>query len=259
VFDLLNGYPDSDGDGWGDSCDCRPLLASAHPGAPEICDGADSNCDGAVLLLEADADADGYALCRNDCDDGNPLRHPGAVEACNRIDDDCDGVLPSAEADLDQDGLAVCEGDCLDSNPLVRPGLPEVCRNAIDDNCDGRIDNQEAACVSPSCVAIALGTPGSDPTLTLGNPLACPLGTTLPRAIDLIWGNVADLRIAGGQVHLGTVNAIACGQIAAKYLFDPQPPAIGKSDFYLARETGQTSYGTGTGGLPRRPDAADCP
>jgi cysteine-rich repeat protein len=259
VFDVLNGYPDSDGDGFGDACDCRPLLASAHPGAPEICDGADSNCDGAVLLVEADADADGYAVCRSDCDDGNPLRHPGAAEACNRIDDDCDGVVPSAEADLDQDGLASCEGDCLDSNPAVRPGIPEVCRNGLDDNCNGRIDNQEAACVSPSCVGIALGAAGSDPVLTLGNPLACPTGFTLPRPIDLIWGNVADLRIANGQVHLGTVTPIACGQIAAAYLFDPQPPAIGKSDFYLARETGQASYGSGTGGLPRRPDAADCP
>ncbi len=43
---------DRDGDGFGPGCDagddCRPLDASAHPGAAETCDGVDDDCDGVV-------------------------------------------------------------------------------------------------------------------------------------------------------------------------------------------------------------------
>ena len=38
--------PDSDGDGIPDDSDCAPTDAAIFPGAPEACDGVDSNCDG---------------------------------------------------------------------------------------------------------------------------------------------------------------------------------------------------------------------
>jgi hypothetical protein len=150
-FDVLNGYPDGDGDGWGDICDCQPSVASAHPEAAEICDGVDSNCDGAVLFEEADADADGHAVCQNDCADDDVNRHPGAAEICNRLDDDCDGLLPPNEVDGDSDGFTSCEGDCRDAHANVFPGATEICGNTLDDNCNGVLDCQEPDCSPEEC------------------------------------------------------------------------------------------------------------
>ena len=42
--------------------------------------------------------------------------------------------------DADADGLTTTQGDCDDSNPQVYPGAPEIPDNAVDDDCDGAID-----------------------------------------------------------------------------------------------------------------------
>jgi Putative metal-binding motif/Secretion system C-terminal sorting domain/Pregnancy-associated plasma protein-A/HYR domain/Receptor L domain len=102
-------YKDLDGDGYTDgvtqvSCsqptcfvatattgDCNDNDGTIHPGASELCDGLDNDCDGNVPANEADADADGYRICDGDCDDTNAAVNPGATEVCNGIDDDCDG------------------------------------------------------------------------------------------------------------------------------------------------------------------------
>ena len=38
--------PDADGDGTPDAADCAPTDAAVHPGAAEVCDGRDNDCDG---------------------------------------------------------------------------------------------------------------------------------------------------------------------------------------------------------------------
>ena len=129
-------YGDSDGDGYGgqqyqlDACeaapgfvantdDCDDLDATSYPGASEVCDDADNDCDGDVdegvgTSWYEDADSDGYGngsvsavSCDTpsgyvgnalDCDDFNAATHPGSYEICDSADNDCDG-------DVDEDAI----------------------------------------------------------------------------------------------------------------------------------------------------------
>jgi len=129
---------DCDGDGVGDLCD------RDRPGAAEVCDGRDNDCDGEVDEV-ADGDRDGVAGRRGgwtDCDDDDPLVKPGGFESCNGQDDDCDG-LTDEETDADRDGHdgILCGGDdCDDTRADVHPGREEDCWNEVDDDCDGVVD-----------------------------------------------------------------------------------------------------------------------
>ena len=196
-LELLTYYADVDADGFGgellgDFCsqpsgsslidgDCDDFNEQVHPGANELCNGIDDDCDGETdedaggIEYFADADADGYGstslglFCTQpagssaqdgDCDDTNAAINPGAAEVCNDIDDDCDGetdenvVFQDYYLDSDGDGYGsellgnLCAqpdnaslngDDCDDSNPNIHPGATEQC-NGIDDNCDGNTD-----------------------------------------------------------------------------------------------------------------------
>jgi Putative metal-binding motif len=134
-------FPDSDGDTHGnprgasarcstplrsrwatDGSDCDDANAAVFPGAPERPNGLDDNCDGDI-----DEGLEGRRAFGPDRDgDGSPAAQPEifAVEA------------PFGYADKQ----GVSPFDCNDTNPAIRPGAPEYC-NAIDDNCNGRVDD----------------------------------------------------------------------------------------------------------------------
>ena len=138
--DVANGfstlwYADIDEDGYGDpatevttcepddglvdvSDDCDDALAEINPGATELCDDIDQDCDGDVAngfstLWYADIDEDGFGdpatevtTCEpddglvdvgDDCDDAVAEINPSATEICDDIDQDCE---PSNECDL---------------------------------------------------------------------------------------------------------------------------------------------------------------
>lgn len=114
------GETDQDGDGWPEPEDCDDTNASVWPGADEVCDEQDQDCDGEVDegSLYLDSDGDGYgdaevswALCEapdgavsnsEDCDDTDAEANPGATETWyDGGDADCDGA---DDYDADADG-----------------------------------------------------------------------------------------------------------------------------------------------------------
>lgn len=171
---------DIDQDGFYADEDCNDEAASIHPGADEVCDGIDNNCDeqvdeGVQQVYYADLDHDGVggstvvtacslpsgaSTITGDCRDTNDTISPNAVEKCNGTDDNCndqvdEGVTTTYYQDSDGDGYGasnVTTQDC--SLPPGYAGQPGDCRdtndtinpgaaelcNAGDDDCDGLVD-----------------------------------------------------------------------------------------------------------------------
>ncbi len=125
-----DGYTDCDGD-------CDENNDQVYPGADEVCNAIDDDCDGTVdgpssidaTDFYADTDSDsfgdpgdllrrcsqptGYVENSADCDDTNAAVNPDAIEICNDIDDDCSGQIDGEDAtdrptwypDTDSDGF----------------------------------------------------------------------------------------------------------------------------------------------------------
>ena len=181
---------DLDGDGWGAAQDCDDLDPAVNPGAAELCDGLDNDCNG-VADDGLDVDADGFSACVDDCDDADPDVYPGASESCDGVDTDCDGALDE-DWDLDGDGVVgfdtACfvtgDFDCDDTDPGVFPGATEAC-DGRDEDCDGDIDEDFDADADGAYTDMDLGC-----ALTWGSAVDCDDTdpTVHPDAVELCDG-----------------------------------------------------------------------
>ncbi len=180
--DVSTWYADDDSDTFGDSADtvdaceqppgyvsdstdCDDTDSSVFPGAEEICNSLDDDCDTAVdedatdlATWYADDDSDtfgdsadtqeaceqpsGYVADSSDCDDSDGDVFPGADETCNDTDDDCDTDIDEDAADVatwytdaDTDGF----GDADDSTQSCDQPSGTVSDSSDCDDTDGSI------------------------------------------------------------------------------------------------------------------------
>jgi hypothetical protein len=196
---------DDDGDGYTvEDGDCNDTDSSVYPGATEICDNVDNDCDEAV---DDGFDADGDRIA--DCTDNCPATpNPGQEDTDqDTVGDDCDGcpndtnkTQPGlcgcgvADTDSDNDGTLDCNDSCPnDPNKTV----PSICGCGVadtdsdsdgtpdcDDNCPNDPNKTEpgvCGCGAPDTDTDADGTPDcndgcpSDPDKVA--PGACGCGS----------------------------------------------------------------------------------
>ncbi len=129
--------------------DCNDASNAIFPGATEICDNVDNNCDAFHQVDEGcDVDKDGYCvlgitvtnntICPNqatgigtDCNDTDKLIHPGAAEICDGQDNNC---VSGVDENCNLDGDLYCAKYIVGCTPQTDPkclqtvvGRPSIC------------------------------------------------------------------------------------------------------------------------------------
>jgi streptogramin lyase len=139
---------DEDGDGSPAMLDCDDSDPNSHPGAPELCDGADNDCD---TIADEFVTTCGLGECTANgfCTAGVDTCVPGSAvaEVCDGLDNNCDGTVddgnPGGGIACDTGSSAECADGttrCEDGALLcLQDSLPASCRG-LDTDCDGVID-----------------------------------------------------------------------------------------------------------------------
>ncbi len=99
-----------------DNTDCNDLAATAYPGADEVCDGIDNDCNDLVDVADENVLDAGFFY--PDMDEDGFGEEDALTKAC-----------------VDLDGFIEVGGDCDDTRAEVNPDQIEVCNNGLNDDC----------------------------------------------------------------------------------------------------------------------------
>lgn len=207
--DYKTFYLDSEGDGFGnatnhieaclapvgyvlDNSDCNDNNANIHPGATEICDGIDNDCD--ASSADGSEDTQLGAACDGTdsdlCKEGNYYCASGSLacsdtnentyELCDGLDNDCDGSIddnafcPGGTTCVD--GYCTCNDECSPSGTKVcaNTNTYQECGNWDPDPC---LDWQYIVCpkgytcVNGNCRIVIIPDPVCNPPCTEPYPI----------------------------------------------------------------------------------------
>jgi hypothetical protein len=240
-------YLDDDGDGFGaaeayQSCDlttgsgyvdngddCDDSSAEVYPGAEEVCDSVDNDCDDDIdegldsTTWYVDADADGYGnaeesveVCADpgdgyseesgDCDDEVATVNPGATEVCgNGLDDDCDGTANGCglEGNIDLDsGIWITGSDAGHAAGGSVAIVPDVNGDGFDEVLVGAygVDSVGAAYLVLGPVTADLSTADAD-LVILGTESGGALGLSVDGAGDVDGDGAGDFIISAHAIN----------------------------------------------------------
>lgn len=187
---LMTWYRDADEDGFGSPYDtvdaetpplgyiivgndCDDRFGSIHPGAEEVCDGIDNDCDGLVDQY--------WSQVGRPCSAG--------IGECERV------------------GIWVCSPDGRNLECDAIPGAPgvEICDGCVDSDCDGVIDNGCTTGVgehAPSLGSLEINMPNPfNPQTTIR--FALPRTETVHLRIFDLSGRLVKTLIDGRSVPSG--------------------------------------------------------
>ncbi len=240
-FIQLNGR-DADGDGYGDSedtvitacvpatgyvqnaLDCDDANPNIRPGAVEICDGIDQNCNGSVDDIGFPCTS-GLGQCRASGTMQCPMRLEPAVcsavpsapesETCDGVDENCDGV-----PDLEEGGL--CTEPDAPSCVLVL-GVTR-CGCVADSDCGGSSSGRICDLAERLCIAGCVALPGRN---------GCPVGLVCTSDDPAALGTCAPLEAGctnGTECGDGEICDVARGECIVASTRDAGIPDAGASD-----------------------------
>jgi len=161
---LLNQGPfpvchDEDLDGYGNPgssicpqgglLDCDDSRAAVFPGAAELCDGLDNNCDGRADKGFSDADGDSAADCIDDC---GLVWNPAQLDSDgDRIGDACEDIALFGDANLSTSGFSSSRVDGRDL--AVFAAAFGACPGDVSFNSAANLDHvPESVGPPPACV-----------------------------------------------------------------------------------------------------------
>jgi hypothetical protein len=239
-------YVDADGDGFGNvsttlsyctqpygyvanSTDCDDAVAAVNPGATEICNSIDDDCDSStdegipLITYYNDADGDGfgaglgtvtcsvlaapYVTNNTDCDDTNASVNTAATELCtNAIDDDCDTVInegcgsETAAGESPTTAVSVWTTffpTCSAQTHTLSGFGPSISSQSI---CLTGEDKWHAFVATSEAVSIVVGSTANDILLELQSNAGVLLATE--NAVDGLGGEVLNFSgLTAGQVY----------------------------------------------------------